>query len=92
MNITPPPLYPSPYSPPNHVIPHNSEEGLTVTVALLVVEFPLLSVTVNTTVLDPVEQQSKVLGTTLILSIPQLSVEPLSICSAVILAWPLSSN
>ena len=59
----------------------------TVTVAVQVAVFPLPSATVNVTVLDPRFEQVKLLWETdCAVAVPQLSVEPLLICEAVILA------
>ena len=60
----------------------------TVTVAIPVLTFPLLSVTVNVTVLAPIFEHVNVLGETANVAIPQASLEPLLICEAVILALP----
>ena len=49
----------------------------TVTIAVPVLTFPLLSVTVNTTLLVPIFEQVNVLGDTESEAIPQASVEPL---------------
>ena len=62
--------------------------SITVTVAVHVDELPSRSVTVNVTVFDPVLAHVKALGETVIVEIPQLSVDPLSICEAVIEAVP----
>ena len=53
--------------------------SVTVTVAVPVATFPFVSTTLKTTVLAPILAQVKLLGATLILEIPQLSVEPLLI-------------
>lgn len=53
--------------------------SVTVTVAVHVDELPTRSVTVKVTVLDPVLAHVKVLGETVIVEMPQLSVDPLSI-------------
>ena len=60
----------------------------TVTVAVQVDAFPLLSVTVRVTVLFPIFEQLKVLGETLIEAIPQMSLDPLFTCDAVMEAVP----
>ena len=60
----------------------------TVTVAVPVFTFPLLSVTVNVTVFAPKLVQVNVLGETVTVAIPHASLDPLSICEAVILAFP----
>ena len=59
-----------------------------VTVELHVAVLPLLSVTVNTTVLAPIFAQPKVLGAKLREVIPQASVEPLSTDVASTVALP----
>jgi hypothetical protein len=64
----------------------------TVTVALQVALFPLLSVTVKVTVLNPTFEQLNVEGLTVILAIPQASEDPLSTFAAVIVPFPLASN
>ena len=51
----------------------------TVTVAVPVCTFPLLSVTVNVTVLFPIFVQLNVLGETVTVAIPHASLEPLLI-------------
>jgi hypothetical protein len=60
----------------------------TVTVALQVDEFPLPSVTVKVTVLAPTLAHVNDEGETVIEAMLQLSVEPLLICAAVMLAVP----
>ena len=60
----------------------------TVTVAVPVFTFPLLSVTVKVTVFIPTFEQVKVLGKIVLVDIPHASLEPLSICDAVMLALP----
>ena len=62
--------------------------SVTVTVAVHVEKLPLTSVTVNVTVLAPTFEQLKDEGDTLIEAIPQLSLEPLLICEAVIFTTP----
>src|SRR5882724_3493552 len=64
----------------------------TVTVAEVLAELPLLSVTVRVTVLAPSLVQSKLDGLTTRLVMPQLSLEPLSTWAAVTLTWPLASR
>ena len=64
----------------------------TVTPAEQVPVLPLSSVTVKLTVLTPTIVQSKSVGSTIIVSITQLSNEPLLICAALILPFPLASN
>ena len=64
----------------------------TVTVAVQVDTFPLLSVTVKVTVLAPTFEQSKAVLSNAKLAIPQASLEPLSISPATILAAPLASS
>ena len=63
-----------------------------VTVAVQVETLPLRSVTVSVTVFGPMSEQSKVLGDTAMLWMPQLSDEPLSICAAVMVAVPPAFN
>ena len=63
-----------------------------VTVAVAVLLFPLVSVTVNITVLIPTSEQLKVVLSRLIEAIPQLSVEPLSISVVEIVTFPEASN
>src|SRR3989442_999476 len=64
----------------------------TVTVAVLLAELPLLSVTVRVTVLGPFLVQSKLDGLTTRLVMAQLSLELLSTWAAVMLTWPLASR
>ena len=64
----------------------------TLTVAVLEEEFPNLSETVSVTELLPMSLQSKTVLLKLILSIAQLSEDPLSISEVEILALPLSSS
>ena len=64
----------------------------TVTIAEQVDEFPLLSVTVRTTVFAPTFKQENELCDKLLEAIPQASLEPLSICEAVIEAFPDASS
>ena len=64
----------------------------TVTTEEHVDEFPLLSVTVSTTVFAPTFAQENELSDKLLEAIPQASLEPLSICEAVIEALPLASS
>ena len=67
----------------------------TVTVVVQVEKLPLASVTVSVTVLSPIASQSKLLGLiskVKALSAVQLSVDPLLISAAVILAAPEASN
>ena len=64
----------------------------TVTTAEQVDEFPLLSMTVRTTVFAPTFAQENEFGATLIDAIPQASDEPLSICAAVMEALPVASS
>ena len=66
--------------------------SITVTVAVPVEALPLTSVTVRVTVLSPTLSQSKSGVSMVMVSISQLSVEPLSICAAVIAACPLASS
>ena len=60
----------------------------TITVALQVATLPCTSVTVSVTPFDPTFAQVKLLGTTLRLAIPQLSVLPLSMSAPEIAAVP----
>ena len=62
--------------------------SVTVTTAVPVFTLPFTSVTVNVTVLVPTLAQVNVDGFTVTVAILQLSVEPLFICEAVILAVP----
>ena len=62
----------------------------TVTVALQVDTLPFTSVTVRVTVFVPMLAQEKLLGLTVTDWMPQLSVLPLLICAAVMLAVPLA--
>lgn len=55
------------------------ELSCTLTVAVQVCMFPLLSVTVRVTVFEPILEQLKLFGTTVMDAIPQLSDEPLFI-------------
>jgi hypothetical protein len=64
----------------------------TVTVAVQVDTFPLLSVTVKTTVFAPTFEQSNEVISKLKLAIPQASLLPLFISAVVILALPLASS
>ena len=64
----------------------------TVTVEVQVDILPLLSVTVKITVFAPTLEHVNVFGDTVIFFIPQASLEPLSICEAIILALPVASN
>ena len=67
----------------------------TVTVVVQVDTLPLASVTVSVTVLSPISSQSKLLGLiskVKALSAVQLSVDPLLISAAVIVAAPEASN
>ena len=64
----------------------------TVTVAVPVLIFPLTSVTVKVTVLFPIFEQVKLLGEIVLVDIPHASLEPLSICDAVIVLFPVASN
>jgi hypothetical protein len=59
-----------------------------VTVAVLVAEFPLLSVQVSVTVLAPRLLQVKDDGLTVLVEMTQLSVEPLSTSAATMVALP----
>ena len=64
----------------------------TVTVAEHVLELPFTSVTVNVTVLSPTSSQSKLVISNERLSIPQASLDPLSMSVVVIDAAPLASS
>ena len=64
----------------------------TVTVALQVVESPLLSVTVSITVFSPMLAQLKVVISIDTNAISQLSVLPPSRSPAEMVAWPLISR
>ena len=64
----------------------------TVTTAVHVSLFPLLSVTVSTTLFAPMFVQSKVEISIALVAIPQASVLPLSTSAAVIVALPVASN
>ena len=64
----------------------------TVTMAAHVELFPLTSVTVNVTLFVPMFAQVNTAGLTLKPAIPQLSVEPLFISPAVIVAFPAPSK
>jgi hypothetical protein len=57
-----------------------------------VAEFPLPSVTVTVTELLPISAQVKLLGFTLMLAIPQLSVEADPTCAPVIETFPEASS
>src|SRR5439155_1169163 len=64
----------------------------TVTVAEQVWLLPLLSVTVNVTMLVPMLVQSKLVLSRLELATPQASLLPLLIWAGVIVAWPVASS
>ena len=64
----------------------------TVTVVVQVEELPAASVTVNSTWFAPIIVQSKSVMSIAVVSIPQLSVEPLFISAAVIDAFPVASR
>ena len=64
----------------------------TVTMALHVFTFPLMSVTVSTTGFVPTSAHEKAFGETTSDAIPQLSVEPLSMTVALIVAKPEAFN
>ena len=64
----------------------------TVTIAVTLAEFPLLSVTVSTTLLPPIFEHVNAPGDTVIDSILQLSLLPLFTCAAVIDTVPVASN
>ena len=64
----------------------------TVTTAVFEATFPLMSVTVRVTVFEPTFEQSKDKSLNVMVSIPQLSVEPSLIIEGVIVAAPLMSN
>ena len=63
--------------------------SITVTVAVLALTFPATSVTVNVTVAFPTFTQRKIFGVTVIVAMPQLSDELLSIWAVVIPTEPL---
>ena len=67
-------------------------KSTTVTMAVLVAEFPCTSVTVKVTVFAPILAHVKELGATDILAIKVLSVEPLLTCAAVTVAVPAAFN
>src|SRR6187401_3447610 len=60
-----------------------------VTVAVQVDELPGQSVTVRTTIFSPKSSQSKVLGATAKVTVPQLSDDPASTSAAKIVIFPL---
>ena len=64
----------------------------TVTTAVAVLEFPCTSVTVSVTVFSPTSLQSKEVISKAYVSIPQLSVDPFSICEETIEAAPFASS
>ena len=64
----------------------------TVTVAVAVLTLPLLSVTVNVTVLGPTSAQVKLEISRVMLSMPQALLEPLLSCSGVMLTAPVASS
>ncbi len=64
----------------------------TVTVAVSIPIFPLLSVTVSVTVFSPIFEQLKLVTSKTMLAIEQLSDEPSFICSTVIFAIPVVPN
>src|SRR5690554_2163777 len=64
----------------------------TVTIAVALSVLPFESVTVRVTVLSPTCEQSKSYWLSVMLAIPQVSVEPLSISAAVMLALPVASS
>ena len=64
----------------------------TVTVAVQLELLPLLSVTVSVTVLAPTSEQVKPEVLTVLVSMPQASVEPPSTSAAVMVAEPLASR
>ena len=64
----------------------------TVILAEQVPIFPLISVTVNVTVFAPRSAQLNASGATAIDWMPQLSLEPLFICAAVMVAFPALFN
>src|SRR5690606_26040547 len=63
-----------------------------VTIAVALSELPLTSVTVRVTVLAPTSPQPKLYLSSVMLAIPQASVEPLSISVASMLAFPVASS
>src|SRR5690606_39124382 len=64
----------------------------TVTIAVALSVLPFTSVTVRVTVLSPTCEQSKSYWLSVMLAIPQVSVEPLSISAAVMLVLPVASS
>ena len=64
----------------------------TVTVAVAVLTLPLLSVTVRVTVLAPTSAQSKDVTSRARLWMPQASLDPLSMSSAVMEPAPVASS
>ncbi len=64
----------------------------TVTTALAVASFPLLSVTVRSTLFVPTFEQSKSVWLKAKDAIPQASSEPLSTSAVVMEAFPLASS
>ena len=64
----------------------------TATVAVFESVLPLASVTVKVTVFTPRFEQVKLVLSNTIVATEQLSVEPLSICAAVIVALPVASR
>jgi hypothetical protein len=66
--------------------------SITVTTAEQVETFPFTSVTVRIMLLAPTSEQLKFVCDKTMVSIPQLSVEPLSICVELIIAFPVASR
>jgi len=64
----------------------------TVTVEVAVLLFPFTSVTVRVTVFAPKSAQLKVDGLTLVLAMPQASLEPVETFEATMLALPAASR
>ena len=62
--------------------------SFTVTIAVPVFTFPFTSVTVNVTVFGPIVEQLNEFGDTVLLAIPQSSLDPLFTSAAVIVATP----
>ena len=63
-----------------------------VTVELQVAALPFTSVTVSITVFGPLSAQVKAVLPAVRVAMPQASVDPLSICEAVMVAWPVPSR
>ena len=63
-----------------------------VTIAVFELVLPFTSVTVNVTILSPISLKLKLFLLSTFVAIPQLSVEPLSMSSAVIVTFPVLSS